>query len=208
MREFTIPTNPYDEDKRLYCRKTVSFEPGLTVLCGCNGSGKSTLLRLIRDQLKDDDSVCMLHFDNYNDGGGHDISKLMFFGDYTSGATMMMSSEGERISQSVGRFIQKVGTTVRREKPTEVWVLMDAVGSGLSIDGIDEIKDFTEFIRGAEPGIVFYFVVCTNEYEFAAGSDCVDITTFTHRTFGSYEDYKKFILATRKKKDKRYGYKE
>ena len=143
-------------------------------------------------------------FDNMTQGGHNKIEELMFWGNTQAGATMLMSSEGERILQSVGHFISKIGRENRKSRPKELWVLMDAVGSGLSIDGIQEIKDFINFIREEEHDIVFYFVVCTNEYEFASGSDCIDVTTFQHKTFKNYDEYKKFILSTRKKKDKRY----
>ena len=35
------------------------------------------------------------------------------------------------------------------------------------------------------------------------GEDCIDVTTLNHIRFADYEDYKKFILSNRKKKNKR-----
>ena len=49
MRTFTVPTKPFDDDMRLYLRKNVTFNPGLTTLIGCNGSGKTTLMTLVKD---------------------------------------------------------------------------------------------------------------------------------------------------------------
>ena len=204
MREFEISKNPYDEKKNLYSKSAITFYPGLTVLVGCNGSGKTTLLHLLKDQLKEQD-IPTMSFNNLTEGGTNKISSLMFWGNIEGGATMMMSSEGERISQSIGYFVTSIGKEIRKNHPKELWVLMDAVGSGLSIDGIDEIKDFVNFIRGEETNTVFYFVVCTNEFEFAYGSDCIDVTTFAHKEFKTYDTYKKFILKTREKKNKRYG---
>lgn len=204
MREFKIATNPYDDKKSLYARTTVKIEPGLTVLCGCNGSGKSTLLRLLKDKLSEDKSIKLLSFDNYRDGGAQWIEKQFWRGNYNAGVSAFSSSEGERISTSVSYFVSELGSMIRKERPKEIWVLLDAIGSGLSIDGIDEIKDFINFVRGEEPEIMFYFVVSTNEYEFAEGSDCIDVRTFRHLKFSNYDDYKKFILNSRETKNKRY----
>lgn len=204
MREFKIPTNPYDDKKSLYTRTTVKIDPGLTVLCGCNGSGKSTLLRLLKDKLSEDKSIKLLSFDNYHDGGAKWIEKQLWLGNSNAGLSAFSSSEGERISTSVSYFVSELGNMIRKERPKEIWVLLDAIGSGLSIDGIDEIKDFINFVRGEEPEIMFYFVVSTNEYEFAEGSDCIDVRTFRHLKFSTYDDYKKFILNSRKTKNKRY----
>lgn len=39
-RIFEVPTKPYD-DYKLYNRKTITINPGVTVLSGCNGTGKA-----------------------------------------------------------------------------------------------------------------------------------------------------------------------
>ena len=43
-----------------------------------------------------------------------------------------------------------------------------------------------------------------NEYEMCDGEDCIDVTTLTHKKFKTYAAYKKFILRSREKKEKRY----
>lgn len=50
-RIFEVPTKPWD-DYKLYNRKTIAINPGVTVLTGCNGTGKSTLMRLMKEQLE------------------------------------------------------------------------------------------------------------------------------------------------------------
>lgn len=203
MEEFIIDRNPYDDHHKLYEKDRVSIAPGLTVLVGCNGSGKSTLLHLIEDSLRQQKRRVM-RFDNMTQGGHNMIERQMMMGDTQRAGSMLISSEGERISQSVGFFVQTIGSAIRHDRPKELWVLMDAVGSGLSIDAIVEIKDFISFIRGQEPDITFYFVISTNEYEFAFDSDCIDVTTFNHKKFTSYQIYKNYILRTKRKKEKRY----
>ena len=45
----------YYEGVKLYKKRSVEFQPGLTVLVGCNGAGKSTTIRQIYDKLTADD---------------------------------------------------------------------------------------------------------------------------------------------------------
>ena len=204
MVTFTVPTCPYDRTDRLYSRKEVAFFPGFTPLVGCNGSGKSTLLNLIADELRDRPDAALIRYNDRTDGQSNLIESMMFRNNVESAASVMVSSEGERINHGVGILVSRIGTKVRQEHPKEIWVLMDSVGSGLSIDYIGEIKDFVAWIRGQEPGIEFYFIVSTNEYEFARNEKCLDVTTFNRIEFEDYEQYRDFILKTRKKKDKRY----
>lgn len=199
-----MPTRPYG-DERLYLRKDITFNTGLTVLTGCNGSGKSTLLLLIKDKIRkmDSDDILCLKYDDRKDGGSHMMESMLFHDNLSGLANMAFSSEGERIMSGFGNFVSSLGCKVSQTNAKEVWILVDAVGSGLSIDGILEIKDFANFIQEENPRKNIYFVVSTNEYEFARGSDCIDVTTFRHITFNDYEVYKSYILETKKKKSKR-----
>ena len=66
-RIFEVPTKPWD-DYKLYNRKTIAINPGVTVLTGCNGTGKSTLMRLMKEQLERGEIPVYL-YDNLHDGG-------------------------------------------------------------------------------------------------------------------------------------------
>lgn len=202
-RKFQIPTDPYDEGVRLYSKKDVVFNPGLTTLIGCNGSGKSTLLMFLKDQLQKDPDILVMKYDDRYDGGHNLMDKMGFLEDFVGLSTMMTSSEGERIYVGLGRFIGIMRGKIRKNHPKEVWILMDAVGSGLSIDKIDEVKDFADIVAEDNNGIDVYFIISTNEYEFADGTDCIDVTTFKHMTFSDYADYRNYILETAKRKEKR-----
>lgn len=202
-RKFQIPTDPYDEGVRLYSRKDVVFNPGLTTLIGCNGSGKSTLMAMVESSLKPSPGILVMKYDDRYDGGHNLMEKMGFLEDYAGLSTMMTSSEGERIYVGLGHFIGSMRREIRRNHPKEVWILMDAVGSGLSIDKIDEVKDFADIVAEDNNGIDVYFVISTNEYEFADGTDCIDVTTFKHMTFSDYADYRNYILETAKRKEKR-----
>lgn len=208
MRTFQVDTCPYDEGEKLYFRKNVTFQPGLTVLVGCNGSGKSTLMMLLKDQLKykyKNEPIMMLEYDDRAHGGSHLMEKFAFYDQFDQVAGMMCSSEGERIFRGIGDFATGLAKRIQKQNPKELWIFFDAIGSGMSIDNIVEIKGFVDFLVKQNPSIDVYVVVSTNEYEFAHQADCIDVTTFRHMTFEKYEDYKRYVLKTRKKKDKRYA---
>ena len=97
---FKIPLNPYDEDVKLYSCSNIELHSGLTVLVGCNGAGKSTLLRLLKDKLMDRQNASVLEYNDRTQGGTSRIGEFIFHGDTAAAASMMMSSEGERIHQS------------------------------------------------------------------------------------------------------------
>lgn len=200
MRNFIVPTKPYDF--RLYSRKEVSFNPGFTALVGCNGSGKSTLMHIVHDQLCNGPDILALKYDDRIDGGDRLAGRFGFYGDTANMASMIMSSEGEKILHGICHFVSSLKHKIDDANPKEIWIFMDAVGSGLSIDGIDELKDLYQIIQDTNPERDVYFVVSTNEYEFARDSDCIDVTTFKHMTFATYDEYRNYILKTSQKKIK------
>lgn len=221
--------NPYDAGFSTCRRKEVEFQTGVTVLVGCNGAGKSTMLHNIKDKLKKE-NIPVFFFDNEKNGGSNSISEAMFYGNIDFGATAMCSSEGENISMNLGKcaakwrkFLQtgdngdrfnllaksiaKInGETEEKEISNERWILLDAMDSGFSIDNVIEMKDlFSLVLEDAKKlGIELYIVISSNEYELVHESNCMDVTEGKYMTFENYEDYKKFILHTRKKKEKRY----
>lgn len=203
MRTFTVPTKPYGF--RLYSRKEVTLFTGLTVLIGCNGSGKSTLMMLLKDQLKHDENALVLEYDDRQNGGHNLMEKFGFTGNMEGLATMFSSSEGEKIMIGIGDFVRKMRCEIQSNNPKEIWIFFDAIGSGLSIDGIREIKEFADIVVEDNQGTDVYFVVSTNEYEFTIGADCIDVMTFGHVVFTQYDTYRDFILRTRKKKDRRFA---
>ena len=204
MRKFTVPTRPFDDNMRLYLRKEVEFHPGFTTLIGCNGSGKTTLMLLIKDKLRQDKDVLVLSYDDRFEGGSNLMEALAFRDDMSGVASMFMSSEGERIINGVGYFARGIRKRIQKANPKEIWILLDAVGSGLSIDGIQDVKDFANAVIMDNRGVLVYFVVSTNEYEFTIGADNIDVTTFRHLKFKDYDEYREYILKTAKKKEKRY----
>lgn len=221
--------DPYDAGFSTCRRKEVEFQTGVTVLVGCNGAGKSTMLHNVKDKLKKE-NIPVFFFDNEKDGGSSSIGEALFYGNIDFGATAMCSSEGENISMNLGKcaskwrkFLQtgdngdrfnslaktitKInGETEEKDVLNERWILLDAMDSGFSIDNVIEMKDlFSLVLEDAKKlEVDLYIVISSNEYELAHESNCMDVTEGKYMTFENYENYKKFILHTRKKKEKRY----
>lgn len=219
--------DPYDEGFSTCRRKEIEINPGVTVLVGCNGAGKSTLLHNIREELKKD-NIPVFVYDNEKEGGSNSISESAFYDDFSFVATATCSSEGENITLNLGKIASKLrgflktgeikGDLVsafakifsdeKDEKivPNERWILLDAMDSGYSIDNVVDMKEFFQMVidDAKKMGIELYIVVSSNEYELVYNSDCFDVMEGKYIRFNCYEDYKKFILRSREKKDKRY----
>ena len=87
---------------------------------------------------------------------------------------------------------------------SERWLFFDACDSGLSIDNVLELKDFFGFLIESHPDLDVYIVVAANEYEMASDEKCLNVSTMKYEKYGLYEDYRKAILKSREKKNKRY----
>ena len=198
---FRIPTDPYDMGVRLYAKGTVELKPGVTPLVGCNGVGKTTFLRVLKDRLSNRKGALTVRYDNLKDGWRTGVSAAIFYGDINLAANLALGSEGENIRTNFTTFVRGLRSKLYSGEYKECWILLDAIGSGLSIDNIIEIKDFFQFLANTEKGFDFYFVVATNEYEFASGQECLDVGTMNYVRFKDYNDYRRFILGTRKKRN-------
>lgn len=206
---FKIHKNPYGNNKPLYRYTNVEIKPGITILTGCNGSGKSTLLRLVEKELQYK-NITYVKYNNLTDGGSASKSKALYLNNIELVASLMNSSEGESICVNIANFASEIGNLskqCRESKQKEMFILFDAIDSGMSVDTIEEIKEclFNMIIEHDSKDLEVYIVVSANDYTMAKGEQCLDIHTGKYRTFGSYEDYCKYIRQSRKKKDKRYA---
>ena len=197
----------YGEDNLLYDYESVSFNPGLTVLVGCNGSGKSTLLKQIDVQCTEK-GIVTVKFDNLHDGGSSARSHAGYFGDFDFLAASIQSSEGENINMNLGNAAKKLGAAVRQNPDTaKIVVLLDAIDSGLSIDGVVEFKQFlVNFICNdlKKRGVDLYIISAANSYELARNEACVNVDTGKHVKIASYDEYRNLIIESRKHKEARY----
>ena len=84
-------------------------------------------------------------------------------------------------------------------------LLFDAVDSGLSVDSIVEIKAVFDTVlkEAAELGVELYLIISANEYELARGTRCFNVNDGKYIEFADYEDYRAFVINSRKKKEKR-----
>ena len=217
----------YGEDYDLYVKEKVTIEHGLTVLVGCNGCGKTTFLHQVRDQLKKSD-VPVLYFDNLCDGGNRAMQSAAYWGDFAFAATAMSSSEGENIVLNMSKLASKIGQFVRigehltrhekmlkaitgtddeAKKPSnERWILLDAIDSGLSVDNVVEIKEylFKTILKDAK-NYDIYILVAANAYEMCRDEQCFDVHSGRYIQFENYEEYRNFVLDSKKIKESRYG---
>lgn len=203
-KTFNISRDYYEEGQMIFKKKTCTLESGITVLVGCNGSGKSTLLKQIAFTLKKDGIPYVFH-DAHKDDSQAGMNKALFHNDFSFVAALMTSSEGENVRNMMADVAKEMGKlTVQNPDAKELWFLFDALDSGLSIDGITEIKtDLFQFVIENNPNKDVYIVVSTNSYEFANGERCYDVANCKEVSFKDYSAYRKFILKSREQKDGR-----
>lgn len=201
-KTFKLSNSWYDEDGKIFKKTKVVFKPGLTVLVGCNGSGKTTMLNQIKEQL-DRSGTPVLYHSNLLSGARDRRSKALSNGDYRFVALTMGSSEGENIVNVMGMVAKEMGAFANDNADTnELWFLFDAIDSGLSVDNIVELKEYLiDFVIKKESGRDVYFVVSANEYEFARCENCLDVANVEYMRFDNYEEYRNFIIDSRKQKD-------
>lgn len=196
----------------LYNKCTHTFNRGLTVLVGCNGAGKSTTIMQIKEKLVADDRP-VFRFDNVMNGGSS-LYQGLLEGYHPGGvralSTLACSSEGEKIQQNMAikakNGLKKAIEKANESGDKELFLLFDAVDSGASIDNIIEMKDFFKLIiqdQKDRNDIDVFVIVSANSYEMANGEACYDIAHNKYVTFKNYDDYKKFILKSRKFKERR-----
>lgn len=210
-KKFKIIQDYYDNKEKIYSKTFVTLNDGLTVLVGCNGIGKTTLLHQIKDKCNENNIPC-LSFDNLKDGGRNAREKAMFMDDINFVATSLCSSEGENINNNVGRFAEKLGRFVRSNyNSKEIFILLDALDSGLSVDFVLEVKEylFNTIIEDCSShDISIYLIVSANEYEMARNEQCLDTPNLAYISFKDYDEYRNYIIKTRKIKNKRYQYED
>jgi GTPase SAR1 family protein len=193
--EFTLhDVDPYCVGEKLYKSPIIRLKYGLNVLVGRNGSGKSTILRMLREDLSSNNYE-FYNFDNLHDGGSNSISKAGFYNDFAHMSRMLMSSEGEGIMTNFTKVASAIGRFVRDSKakyPNDpVFIIMDAIDSGLSVNNIIRIKDLFNIIKKDCKDAVI--ITSCNTFELARDSYCWDVMNSKPIEFKTYAKYHKFI---------------
>lgn len=207
-RKFKISPIQFEDEIKLYVSNEICFDEGVNILVGCNGIGKTTLMNLIQDELMEMDIPYYRYFDKEIektvDRGA--VSSIQFFNNYL---TRKRRSEGENIGDRLSMFATDLGNFVRtNSSKDEIWLFIDSLDSGMSIDAIQDILDFIDstMLTTLPDGMKMYIVMSANSYEVVRwySNSCIDTYNLKPIKFKDYQDYATFILKTRKYKDSRY----
>lgn len=221
--KFRISKNPYDE-RVMFKRVILELNPN-TISCfvGANGTGKTTAIRFIKNHLHkighDIENDHNQFYKIFNqDKKEYDIAYLLFDknSDITEDlngmeavlnrATVAFSSTGEGIIHRLNRSVSALGGWVKNNenKNKTLFVFFDDCDAGTSIDVIIELKDLFKLIAESceKKGITYYIVITANSFEMCRDIDCISVHDFTHKTFTEYEDFKKFVMNSKKLKEK------
>lgn len=234
-RKFKLSNQYYGEEFDLYKKKTITINEGLTVLVGCNGMGKTTLLSQIGEHLKRDNIPVISFDNLHQGGSRAissagfygDIGFMATAASSSEGENIVLNMG--RLASSLRAFIEtgevqdeskrlhkafadalwgEDKTEEDKEIPKERWLLLDAVDSGLSVDNIVDIKEQlfkTIFEDEVSKGLQIFIVIAANEYELARGENCFDVYNGKYIKFKDYEEYRNFILESRKIKNAWWG---
>lgn len=201
-REFKLSDNyNWVNEPGMYKKDTVEVYEGVTILVGCNGAGKTTAIKQMQEQLKKE-GIDIFSIDNFVEGGKAGISNLMDSGAECF-ATAIQSSEGENIIIRIGTILPNIKQKVEkyRKENKEIWVFLDGIDSGLSIDNICTLNDlFDTMTKDYEH---MYIIVTTNNYEFARNRKCLDAHNGKYISFKDYEEYREFVIESNKEREKR-----
>lgn len=205
MLTYKLDKDPYDSEIMFTGKLERTISPGITVLVGCNGYGKSTILETIKRQYKRNDDYKIFSWNGRSD---KEYSKQRALDSQNYGvlSSLAFSSEGEEININIGVLASGIGHFVRQSKNKNVIILLDGIDSGLSIDNIIETKEFFKELvipDIEETGHDCYVVLTANEYELVKGERCIDARDGKEVHFGDYKEYRKYILKTKEKKEKR-----
>lgn len=211
--ELKLHSNPkYTDNKSVPI--TYTFEPGVTALIGSNGAGKSTLLKQINSlfnkgdwsRLPNNDPIRDLYdcyyYDNEYEQKFRKQSWLEEFEDGTKRlANTFTNSEGQNVWDFLYYKVQDIGKAVyvaKKNNKKGIFLLFDAMDSGLSLDKLYSLKsDLYDFIIDNEKdsGLDVYLICSTNSYEYVKGYNCLDVTNQKHVRFNSFEEYEEYFIG-------------
>ena len=215
----------YDAGQRLYSRtaKVELYANDVKCFIGCNGAGKSTLLEQIEDKLRKQNfievkdvsnpfyNILEKKKDKYNGFIVHFDADFEVFESVEAHAfdflNDMSSSTGEALFNKFCNAASAIGRITRKAKEMNVPLILlwDDCDVGTSIDVQDEILNFLTFVKNEmiKENIEYSIVLTANSYELCKTFDCYDCNTLKQVKFNTYDKYKKFVLASRKRKDAR-----
>lgn len=194
-----------------------NINAGITMLIGPNGSGKTTALSQLRSLFStQNDLVKKWNQIDKNDNIRNLYSSYLYDNVYEekfAKERWTYSDQMERVAQTfensegqdmwdflyykIGEIGKVVGKAIKDNKKG-IFILLDGLDSGLSLDVINKIrKDVLEFIIETEKkrsDLEVYIICSANSYEFCNNYDCIDVTNQKHITFTNYTDYEKYFV--------------
>lgn len=193
----------------LYDTGNFSFRLGLNVLVGCNGTGKTTLMRLVADAVKTRPGAAVRMFSTVRESHDGPGSLLLSDRDEDTvlAATMLISSEGERMAEILRKVFRWLGLQMGEEGTREIWLMLDSVDSGLDLPTIRVVKEVLgDVVRDAAgSGVRVFVLMAANGYAMVEGEDtCIDVSTGRLVSFDGWDEYADFCVASDKAKATRY----
>lgn len=195
---FDLKKEPFIKGQQIFAKSEIVIHKGLTVLVGCNGSGKTTMLRQMKKQL-DGEGAAVIYYDYADIRENKDQQLQLGNAPLAQFASWVSDSEGEQIIVAMNVLARNIGGFVKKHAGEDIFILIDAVDSGLSIDNIDDVKEylFSVIIRDVQShGKHVYIIVTANSYEMAADENCVDAAACEEIKFADYAEYKNFIIKS------------
>ena len=206
-----IPIDQYGySETKLYEYDSVCLEPGVIFLVGCNGSGKTTIMHQIEKYVKhsDDLSNVAVIFFKCNESMNVVNETFMTGSDIELGATILSSSEGERMSMALTRAFNRMWDQCKNSKIHSVIFMLDSLDSGVDIPTLRMIRgvlDETINIAKDEFDTELYILVSANDYALVENRKCLDVRTGKTLIFHSWTDYAEFCEESNKFKQDRYS---
>ena len=157
-----------------------------------------------------------LKFDNLGEEGGENNARGLLSGwlggykpheDLEKGILLAFSSsEGEKIRAAVAQYAGSLMKELEKSAGYgEFWFLADALDSGLSVDMIEDIKEylFRPLMEAVPEDTDLYIIISSNSYEMSEGTECFSLEKMAYIPVRNYDTFKKAVMSSRRYKDNR-----
>lgn len=214
MKEVNLIKIPIDQygydDNKIYEYNEISFEPGVIFIVGANGSGKTTFMQQVEKYVKhsDDLSNTAVIFVKCNDSMSVVDRTFMTGSNIELGASILSSSEGERMSIALTTAFDWMWEQCRKPKIKSVVFLLDSLDSGIDIPSLRTIRRVLDDVIGIaknEFDTELYILVSANDYALVENRTCLDVRSGEKIIFKDWNDYANFCEESNKFKQDRYS---
>ena len=201
MTRFKIERKPFDDDHELFEKDSVAFNPGITAITGCNGSGKTTLLNQIMERLENRDAPYVF-LSEYELSNSNATDTYMFTGRSKMLAKLFSQSTGQNLYTNLKYLqISKIMELILTNKNKNIFIIVDGIDEGLSINAIDEFKKLFENLielSNKNSSNKLYIIMAVNAYEFTRSYICIDSESLNRVKFTNYGEYANYVRESYK----------